>query len=98
MDNRETDRLATLQRSWDSLGAIDPMWTVLSDPTKLGHGWDESAFFATGVDEINELVARLRHHGMTATGERALDFGCGVGRLTQALAAHFAQVTGVDIA
>jgi SAM-dependent methyltransferase len=28
---------------------------------------------------------------------RALDFGCGPGRLTQALAAHFEQVDGVDI-
>ncbi len=29
--------------------------------------------------------------------KRALDFGCGVGRLTQALAAHFEQVDGVDV-
>jgi 2-polyprenyl-3-methyl-5-hydroxy-6-metoxy-1,4-benzoquinol methylase len=28
----------------------------------------------------------------------ALDFGCGVGRLTQALADHFDEVWGVDIA
>jgi ubiquinone/menaquinone biosynthesis C-methylase UbiE len=28
---------------------------------------------------------------------RALDFGCGVGRLTQALARHFERVDGVDI-
>src|SRR5438445_9101994 len=27
--------------------------------------------------------------------EAALDFGCGVGRLTQALAPHFARVVGV---
>ena len=29
---------------------------------------------------------------------RALDFGCGVGRLSQALAEHFQSVVGVDIA
>ena len=29
---------------------------------------------------------------------RALDFGCGIGRLTQALAAHFSEIHGVDIA
>jgi len=98
MDIRDTDRLTTLQRSWDALGAIDPMWAILSDPAKLGRGWDETEFFATGVDEISHLIARLKHYGMTVTGERALDFGCGVGRLTQALAAYFASVTGVDIA
>ncbi len=30
--------------------------------------------------------------------QRALDFGCGVGRLSQALAEHFERVVGVDIA
>jgi ubiquinone/menaquinone biosynthesis C-methylase UbiE len=29
---------------------------------------------------------------------RALDFGCGVGRLTRALAAHFERVIGIDVA
>jgi ubiquinone/menaquinone biosynthesis C-methylase UbiE len=29
---------------------------------------------------------------------RALDFGCGVGRLTQPLADHYEEVVGVDIA
>ena len=29
---------------------------------------------------------------------RALDFGCGIGRLTQALAGHFENAVGVDIA
>ena len=28
----------------------------------------------------------------------ALDFGCGIGRLTQSLADYFDKVTGVDIA
>jgi ubiquinone/menaquinone biosynthesis C-methylase UbiE len=30
--------------------------------------------------------------------ERALDFGCGLGRLTRALSAYYARVDGVDIA
>src|SRR4051812_46865197 len=37
----------------------------------------------------------MKHHGMRFG--RALDFGCGVGRLTQALARHFTHVTGIDI-
>jgi SAM-dependent methyltransferase len=32
-----------------------------------------------------------------ASRRSALDFGCGIGRLTQALAGHFEQVYGVDI-
>jgi SAM-dependent methyltransferase len=36
--------------------------------------------------------------GVAPRPERALDFGCGAGRLTQALAARFARCDGVDIA
>jgi len=37
--------------------------------------------------------------GLTVNAQgRALDFGCGVGRLTQALSPHFKNVVGVDVA
>jgi ubiquinone/menaquinone biosynthesis C-methylase UbiE len=39
----------------------------------------------------------VRTHYPVLRRGRALDFGCGVGRLTQALAAHFDHVTGVDV-
>lgn len=43
------------------------------------------------MDIIRALGIELRHG-------RALDFGCGVGRLTQALCLHFDECHGVDIA
>jgi SAM-dependent methyltransferase len=42
-----------------------------------------------------EIADRLHHPAQRRT---ALDFGCGLGRLTQALAEHFEHVIGVDIA
>jgi ubiquinone/menaquinone biosynthesis C-methylase UbiE len=42
-------------------------------------------------------MADLRGHCIPIDLGRALDFGCGVGRLTQALADHFTEVHGVDI-
>ncbi len=36
--------------------------------------------------------------GLLPQRGRALDFGCGVGRLTQALATYFEEVVGIDIA
>src|SRR5262249_61977542 len=39
-----------------------------------------------------------RRGGIDVVRRRALDFGCGAGRLTQALAAYFERVDGVDIA
>jgi ubiquinone/menaquinone biosynthesis C-methylase UbiE len=35
--------------------------------------------------------------GLSPEPGRALDFGCGVGRLTQALAEYFSEVVGLDI-
>lgn len=74
------------------------MWAVLTGPLGASRSWDTEAFFRTGVDEITSVLARVRAVGLTPPPGRALDFGCGVGRLTQALAAHFAGVDGVDIA
>jgi len=93
-----------LRRNWENLGRADPMWAILTEPGKEGGRWDEAAFFATGaafVRWLTEWFARERialpvpdaHSGWG----QALDFGCGIGRLTQACAPYFASVTGVDI-
>ncbi|HVV08957.1 class I SAM-dependent methyltransferase [Amycolatopsis sp.] len=52
---------------------------------------------ATGHEHVSYVMGLLVRHGLTL-GERVLDFGCGVGRLSQALAGHAPHVTGVDIA
>ena len=73
------------------------MWVVLTDPEKKGNRWNEADFFATGRTEIDGIFAQLQASGISPELGRALDFGCGVGRLTQALAARFKFVDGVDI-
>jgi len=89
--------LEHLRATWSALGEDDPLWAILSDPAKRGGRWDITEFFAAGEAEIaaaeisaDELAPR-RAHGV------ALDFGCGVGRLSRALASRYAQVIGVDI-
>lgn len=87
-----------LQETWDTLGAEDPLWAVLSAPGTRGNRWDPEKFFATGQAEISSLLDDLAARGVRMQLGRALDFGCGVGRLTQALAERFDRVDGVDIA
>jgi len=84
-------------RNWTALGEDDPMWVVLTDPDKKGNRWKEEEFFATGRAEIEGMFERLRAVGLSPASGQALDFGCGVGRLTQALVARFDSVDGVDI-
>lgn len=83
---------------WDALGEEDPYWAVLSTPGTRGNRWDVEEFLATGVHEIDRLFDRLRGLDLTVGEGRALDFGCGVGRLTRALARRFERADGVDIA
>ena len=73
------------------------MWAILTDPAKTGGRWDRDAFFATGIREIGVVMEQATAWGAPASRRSALDFGCGIGRLTQALAGHFDHVYGVDI-
>jgi SAM-dependent methyltransferase len=90
--------IKSLQRSWEALGREDAMWAVLTDPAKRGGGWDPAQFLASGEREIATVFARLADLGLGRSFGRALDFGCGAGRLTQALAGRCGHVDGVDIA
>jgi SAM-dependent methyltransferase len=87
-----------LQEQWDKAGRIDPLYVILSDSSKKGRGWDLDGFFASGRGEIAHILEEAVRLSVNLRSSRALDFGCGVGRLTQALAEHFAQADGVDIA
>jgi SAM-dependent methyltransferase len=91
-------QIRELQQNWNEFGKQDPLWAILTDPGKQGNRWDLEEFFETGRQEIDDLVAFVEALGVSLQHGEALDFGCGVGRLTQALAARFDSATGVDIA
>ncbi|MGI8869564.1 MAG: methyltransferase domain-containing protein [Mycobacteriales bacterium] len=94
--------LGELARHWSDFGRVDPLWAVLSDPSKKYGRWDPAEFMASGRSEIDTVMGLVRStargHGRQLRRRRALDFGCGVGRLTQALGHWFSRVDGVDIA
>jgi SAM-dependent methyltransferase len=93
------DDLAKIAKQWESHGKTDPRWAVLSDNDKRGGLWDDASFYATGRAQIAESLDLVRAAGaVPVRRDRALDFGCGVGRLATALAEHFDRVDGVDIA
>jgi ubiquinone/menaquinone biosynthesis C-methylase UbiE len=87
-----------LHDTWESLGQRDPLWAILSTPESRGNRWDEAEFFRTGEDEVARLFDRLNGLRISIERGRALDFGCGVGRVTRAFATRFDRVDGVDIA
>ena len=90
--------LDAIETKWDALGRQDPLWAILTDPSKIDGQWSTDDFFATGRGEIDEVFADLDRRGIPVRTGLALDFGCGVGRLTQALARRFDRVVGLDVA
>jgi SAM-dependent methyltransferase len=60
------------------------------------------ALYALGSPELlaaatDEVVALMRRWGLLAPDRAVLDLGCGIGRLSLALAPHVAHVTGLDV-
>ena len=91
------NRLLDSQSLWDQHAATDPLWAVLAFPDKRGGRWTLQEFMKSGEREIALLFHRFAELQLPAPSRRALDFGCGVGRLTQALARRMERVLGADI-
>ena len=95
---REQEKiLERLQHVWETHAKDDPLWAIISTPGKMGGKWNLNEFLQTGRHEIDQLFGTLSSNDIEFEQTSALDFGCGVGRLTQALAGHFELVCGVDI-
>lgn len=86
-----------LARNWDAFGDADPLFGVLSDPTKFGGQWRVDDFFASGDAHVRKWL-RIIHGVAPFHRGSCLDFGCGVGRLTRPLAESFLETVGIDVA
>ncbi|MFI5070115.1 MAG: class I SAM-dependent methyltransferase [Terriglobales bacterium] len=90
--------LRELQKNWEGFAQADPLWAICTDPQKRNQKWSEQDFVESGNREIEKVLSHVRFLGLPVDPKGpALDFGCGVGRLTQALAMHFDECWGVDI-
>jgi ubiquinone/menaquinone biosynthesis C-methylase UbiE len=97
-DEMKHVNLREMQKNWDRIGQTDPLWAILALPDRKDGRWKLDEFFATGAAEIQSLMHWIDGLGMSIPHRKALDFGCGIGRLTQALGTYFDEVSGVDIA
>jgi SAM-dependent methyltransferase len=95
--NASLKPLERVRQQWNELGERDPLWAILTRPGKQDGGWEPAEFFQTGVTEIGAAINKAQQLSPLRFGT-AVDFGCGVGRLTQALGEHFERVVGIDVA
>jgi SAM-dependent methyltransferase len=89
--------LALIEAAWDQAARDDAMFNIITDPDCRDGGWNPVEFFAHGRAEIDRAIWHLDDLPVKYKTGRALDFGCGIGRTTQALAFIFDRVDGVDI-
>jgi SAM-dependent methyltransferase len=91
--------MSRLNRAWEDWAQIDPHYAVLSDRDRWNGAWKQEIeeFFRSGTAEVESLVEQAKSLGYPRSCGRALDFGCGLGRVTQALAPVFQDVLGVDV-
>ena len=89
--------LDDLKKHWNTFAKIDPYWAILTDPSKKDGKWDTEEFFQTGIEHIKSIIDYIESLNLKLQKGRALDFGCGTGRLTQGLCTFFNECLGIDI-
>ena len=85
---------------WEKLGEKDPYFGVITSEAYRGKELDAgtlNAFYRSGQTHIDVILKIAKRQFSFEPHGRALDFGCGVGRVTCALAPHFSEVVGLDI-
>jgi len=87
--------------AWEYYGRTDPYYGVLTNEAFSRENFDAEArakFFKSGEQYIGLVLDTIREH-LVADFEpkAALDFGCGVGRLSLPFARLCERVVGVDI-
>jgi SAM-dependent methyltransferase len=93
--------MGTTDAAWEAWGKEDPYFGVVTDPKYRRDNLTEDGkqqFFDTGVGHVN-YVMYLIHKYVDASYKphRALDFGCGVGRVLLPLARMAESVVGLDV-
>ncbi|HVS84191.1 MAG TPA: methyltransferase domain-containing protein [Gaiellaceae bacterium] len=92
-----SDDLRRVQTTWDALSHGDDVFNAIFGwPHRPGQTVDE--FLASGEAEIAGRLRFAERFHLPEQRRSALDFGCGAGRLTQALASQFGRAVGVDVA
>ncbi len=86
--------------AWQRWGESEPYYGVMTDPRYLSANLDEARkaeFFATGERYVVQLQATLEKLFGGVHPARAVDFGCGTGRILLPLAAAYPEACGIDV-
>ena len=85
------DVVETMRSEWNQRAREDANYYVAFGRREQ----NDEEFFATGADVIRALETELKR---VSRKRRALEIGCGPGRLLRPMSKHFEEIHGIDIA
>jgi SAM-dependent methyltransferase len=92
--------LSNPAKDWAKFGETDPYFGVLSSEANRGQILEVGKlreFYRSGQIHVYDVLRIAKEQLSFEPHGNALDFGCGVGRLTCAMAPYFEEVVGVDV-
>lgn len=93
--------MSKVKEKWEFYGENDPYFAVLTFDKYKAENLNEDykkEFFETGEEHFVKIWKTVEsHYKNEFKPKKALDFGCGVGRLVVPLANRCETVTGIDI-
>jgi SAM-dependent methyltransferase len=92
MSDEPTSVSDRMRSDWNQRAREDPHYYVAFG----GRDQDEATFLATAADVLRLLEGELKRLP-NAADRRALEIGCGPGRLMKPLSRHFSEIHGVDV-
>lgn len=88
--------MSDMARDWDELARTNAAYSIVSTPEFEGAGAERlESFWDSGRLEVERILGGLV---LVNTGSLTLvEIGCGIGRMTRALAARFDRVIALDV-
>lgn len=94
MNVRDGQPISHMRGEWDQRAEENAFYYIASGKTD----WDEKDFLESGERDVARLLDPvLDEVGVDPRRMTILEIGCGVGRMSQALARRFLRVSAVDI-
>ena len=90
----ERESVTRMRADWEARAAADPLYHIAATQRE----WSTADFYASGLVLVAQIVdPALARLGVDPAGLRALEIGCGMGRLFGGLSERFGSVAGIDI-